>query len=60
MYSFLHLSFSINIVFSNVYLPSTIMYIAFVDFNKSALKKEVNDQSHTETMQTDITTMPHV
>ena len=40
MYSFLYLSFSINIVFSYVDLSSTIMYIVFVDFNKSSLKKK--------------------
>ena len=40
MYSFLYLSFSINIVFSYVDLSSTIMYIVFVDFNKSSFQKK--------------------
>ena len=41
MYSFLYLSFSINIVFSYVDLSSTIMYIVFVDFNKSSFQKKI-------------------
>ena len=41
MYSFLYLSFSMNIVFSYVDLSSTIMYIVFVDFNKSSFQKKI-------------------
>ena len=52
MYSFLYLSFSINIVFSYVDLSSTIMYIVFVDFNKSSFQKKKKKQQKETLMAT--------
>ena len=49
MYSTSFFFFSINIVFSYVDPPSTIMYIVFVDFNKSSLKKTRSITSPTQT-----------